>query len=40
MIHWAWLIFAFMGGAIFGLFLMAFAAVSREDENKKKWWEE
>lgn len=40
MIHWAWTIFAFFGGVIAGMFIIALAAVSREDENKKKWWEE
>lgn len=40
MIHWAWLIFAFFGGVIFGLFVMAFAAISREEKGKRKWWEE
>ncbi len=41
MIHWAWLIFAFFGGMVFGMFVIAFAAISREDkETKRKWWEE
>lgn len=41
MIHWAWLVFAFFGGFIFGLFTLAFAEVSRQEEKKsQKWWEE
>ena len=40
MIHWAWLIFAFIGGVIFGMFVIAFAEVSREDEKQRKWWED
>lgn len=40
MIHWAWLIFAFFGGVVAGIFMIAFAEVSRRDERGKKWWED
>ena len=42
MIHWAWTIFAFAAGAIFGIFLIALAEVSRghDDEGKHKGWYE
>ena len=40
MVHWAWLVIAFFTGVVFGMFLIALAAVSREDEQtKRKWWE-
>jgi uncharacterized membrane protein YesL len=41
-IHWAWLVFAFFGGVIFGMFVIALAEVSRDEEReqqKRKWWE-
>lgn len=40
MIHWAWLVFAFFGGFVFGLFTLAFAEVSKREEKGKKWWED
>lgn len=41
MVHWAWLIFAFFGGVVAGMFMIAFAEVSRHNDNEsKKWWEE
>ena len=41
MVHWAWLVFAFFAGVVFGMFLIALAAVSRQDDDqKRKWWEE
>lgn len=41
MIHWAWTIFAFFGGVMAGMFIIAFAEVSRQEEQKsQKWWEE
>ena len=41
MIHWAWTIFAFIGGVVAGMFMIAFAEVSRQhDDESKKWWED
>ncbi len=40
MVHWAWLVIAFFAGILFGMFVIALAAVSRqeEDKQKRKWW--
>lgn len=40
MVHWCWLVFAFLAGAIFGIFLLALAEVSRQqdDECRPKGW--
>lgn len=41
MVSWAWLVIAFFAGVLFGMFVIALAAVSREDEKTgRKWWEE
>jgi len=40
LIHWAWTIIALFVGVIVGMFLLAFAEVSRQnDDESKKWWE-
>ena len=38
MIHWAWAVMAFFAGAIFGIFLIALAEVSRwhDDEGRDR----
>ena len=40
MIHWLWAVMAFFAGAIFGIFLLALAEVSRQqdDEGRPKGW--
>jgi hypothetical protein len=40
LVSWAWIPISLFIGVVMGMFIIAFAAVSREDENKKKWWEE
>ena len=36
MIFWGWLVAAFMGGALFGLFAAAFSWISRDPERGRK----
>lgn len=40
MVHWAWIPIALGIGAIIGFFLLAFMEVSRQEDQKKRWWEE
>ena len=41
MVHWGWIVIAFFAGVVFGMFVIALAAVSREDKQTgRKWWEE
>lgn len=41
MVYWVWLIVAAFSGALFGIFLVALVAASREDEHTgRKWCEE
>lgn len=39
MVQWYWIIVALFVGVIFGIFLIAFMEISKqEDENNRKWW--
>ena len=41
MVSWGWIVIAFFAGAVFGVFLIAFMEVSREEDqrNEKRWWD-
>lgn len=36
MVNWAWLVFAFFGGVIFGIFMIALAIANRETNSERK----
>ena len=40
MVSWGWVVMAFFAGVVFGIFLLAFAEVSRrnDDEGQHKGW--
>ena len=40
MVHWGWIVIALFAGVVFGMFVIALAEVSREEEQKqkRKWW--
>ena len=35
MVHWLWIPVSLFAGVVMGMFIIAFAEVSREDEKKK-----
>ena len=39
MIHWAWLIVAFLVGVLVGFFYYSLCEIQKHDD-KKSWWEE
>lgn len=41
MVSWGWIVIALFAGVIFGMFLIAFLEVSREEDQKdgKRWWD-
>ena len=40
MVHWAWIPISLMIGVFSGMLIIAFMAVARQEDEKKKWWEE
>lgn len=40
MVSWAWIPAALLTGVAAGIVLMAFMQVSRQDDQRKRWWEE
>lgn len=40
MVQWVWIPISLMIGAIIGMFVRAFAEISRREEDRKRWWEE
>lgn len=41
MVSWGWVVIALFAGVVFGVFLIAFMEVFREDEQKngRRWWD-
>lgn len=40
MVHWVWIPVSLVIGVICGMFFVALMETSRDDESRKRWWEE
>ena len=40
MVSWAWIPISLMIGVVCGMFILAFAEVSRREDERKRWWDD